>query len=138
MSVRSESLNAAQVIQRYAAGTVLQAGPGIPGWSYNSYGYFWAGPVEIADTVRFIYVGPTVMFFWRLLGAAALVVLFLWLAVLSFGGHGLAPGALRFTFGNVPRVAPLLLVALACGVTLPGRAQAAGADLPAPNARPAR
>jgi len=129
---KPQSLNAAQVIQRYAAGTVLQAGPGIPNWRYNSYGYFWDGPVEITDTVRFIYVGPTVMFFWRLIGAAALVVLFLWLAVLSFGGTGLAPGALRFTFGNAARVAPLLLVA--CGVALPGRAQAAGADLPEPNA----
>ena len=132
---QSESLNAAQVIQRYAAGTVLQAGPGIPNWHYNSYGYFWDGPVEITDTVRFIYVGPTVMFFWRLLGAAALVVLFLWLAALSFGGHGLAPGALRFNFGNASRVAPLLLVALASGVALPGRAQAAGADQAAPNAQ---
>ena len=50
LGVRSESLNAAQVIQRYAAGTVLQAGPGIPAWSYNSYGYFWDGPVEISPT----------------------------------------------------------------------------------------
>ncbi|HET9472313.1 MAG TPA: hypothetical protein VFO82_00370, partial [Steroidobacteraceae bacterium] len=49
----SASLNAAQVIQRYAAGTVLQAGPGIPDWSYNSYAYFWTGPVETVDTVRF-------------------------------------------------------------------------------------
>ena len=51
-------LNSAQVVQRYAAGTVLQAGPGIPAWRYNSYNYFWSGPVESADTVRFIYVGP--------------------------------------------------------------------------------
>src|SRR5688572_8559709 len=83
----SASLNAAQVMQRYAAGTVLQAGPGIPNWHYNSYAYFWTGPVESSDTVRFLYVGPFVMGLWRLLGAATLVILFLWLAALSFGGN---------------------------------------------------
>ena len=79
------ALNSAQVVQRYAAGTVLQAGPGIPAWRYNSYGYYWSGPVESADTVRFIYVGPVVLFFWRLLGVFALAALFAWLALLSYG-----------------------------------------------------
>ena len=37
-------LNSAQVVQRYAAGTVLQAGPGIPAWRYNSYAYSWSRP----------------------------------------------------------------------------------------------
>ena len=81
----SGSLNSLQVVQRYAAGTVLQAGPGIPAWSYNSYNYYWSGPVEAKDTVRFIYVGPVVLFFWRLIGVIALAALFGWLALLSFG-----------------------------------------------------
>ena len=76
-------LNAAQVVQRYAAGTVLQAGPGIPAWHYNSYSYYWSGPVNSEDTVRFIYVGPLVLFFWRLIGVVALAALFAWLAMLS-------------------------------------------------------
>jgi hypothetical protein len=79
-------LNYQQVVQRYAAGTVLQAGPGRPAWSYSSYNYYWSGPVEATDTVRFLYVGPVGMFFWRLLGVIALVALFGYLAALSFGG----------------------------------------------------
>lgn len=79
-------LNSRQVVQRYAAGTVLQAGPGRPAWDYNSYNYFWSGPVEATDTVRFLYVGPVTMFFWRLAGVIALVALFGYLAALSFGG----------------------------------------------------
>lgn len=73
-----------QVVRRHAAGTVLQAGPGTPGWHFASYNYYWTGPVEAADTVRFVYLGPVAMLFWRLIGIAALVVLFLWLAALAF------------------------------------------------------
>jgi hypothetical protein len=48
-------LNSLNVVQRYASGTRLQAGPGIPAWQYNSYDYHWSGPVEPTDTVRFVY-----------------------------------------------------------------------------------
>jgi len=85
-------LNSANVVQRYATGTRLQAGPGIPAWQYNSYRYSWSGPVEAADSVRFIYIGPVAMFLWRLLGVIALAVLFVWLARLSYGGTWKLPG----------------------------------------------
>jgi hypothetical protein len=89
---KRSGLNTAQVVQRYAAGTVLQAGPGIPAWNYNSYNYYWNGPVEAGDTVRFIYVGPVVLFFWRLIGVIALASLFAWLAMLSYGTRLTLPG----------------------------------------------
>ena len=85
-------LNSLQVVQRYASGTRLQAGPGIPAWRYNSYPYRWSGPVETNDTVRFIYIGPVALFIWRILGVGALTLLFLWLARLSYGGTGRSPG----------------------------------------------
>src|SRR5690606_41461427 len=34
------------VLNRYAAGTQLQPGPGVPGWRYNTYAFGWSGPVE--------------------------------------------------------------------------------------------
>jgi hypothetical protein len=114
------SLNSVQAIQRYAAGTVLQAGPGIPAWRYNSYDYFWTGPVETADTVRFIYVGPVVMFFWRLIGAVAVLVLFLWLARLSFGGTWRLPA---LPGGMRSATASALLLAFAFAAATPARAQ---------------
>jgi len=112
-------LNSMQVVQRYAAGTVLQAGPGIPAWQYNSYDYYWSGPVESADTVRFIYVGPVVLFFWRLLGVIALAALFAWLALLSYGKRIPLPG-----FPKAASAATLLLLCMATGVPSPSWASA--------------
>ena len=99
-NLMGKGLNAAQVVQRYAAGTVLQAGPGIPAWHYNSYSYYWSGPVNAEDTVRFIYVGPLVLFFWRLIGVVALAALFAWLAMLSYGKTPRLPGMPRKARGR--------------------------------------
>ncbi|HEU5136073.1 MAG TPA: hypothetical protein VFU13_13065 [Steroidobacteraceae bacterium] len=115
------ALNSAQVVPRYAAGTVLQAGPGIPAWRYNSYNYFWTGPVEAADTVRFIYVGPVVMFLWRIIGALAVSLLFLWLANLSFGGTLRLPVMPR---GMRGAAASALVLLIAFTAVSPASAQA--------------
>jgi hypothetical protein len=117
---KSAGLNAAQVVQRYAPGTVLQAGPGIPAWGYNSYEYYWSGPVESADTVRFIYVGPVVLFFWRILGVIALAALFAWLALLSYGKRLPLPGLPKVTSA----AALLLLLGMSAGAPMPARADA--------------
>ncbi len=90
---RSAGLNAAQQMQRYAPGTVLQAGPGIPAWQYNSYPYHWSGPVEPTQSVRFVYVGPTAMFLWRFVGVLTTVALLLLLAATSYSGGAALPAA---------------------------------------------
>ena len=114
-------LNSQQVVQRYASGTRLQAGPGIPAWNYEAYSYDWTGPVEVTDGVRFIYIGPVMLFFWRVFGVGALAVLFLWLVRLSYGGHWRLPG--------MPRVSSAggVLAVVLCAFLLapsPARAQA--------------
>ncbi len=120
-------LNRAQVVQRYAAGTVLQAGPGIPEWQYNSYQFGWSGPVEATDTVRFVYIGPLTLFFWRLLGVIALAVLFIWLARLSYNWRwpdGTAPVSPDLPRASVASVlAPLLLLTAVLGTPQPSVAQ---------------
>jgi len=102
-------LNSAMVMQRYASGTRLQAGPGIPAWRYNSYSYGWSGPVEATDTVRFLYLGPIALFFWRILGVVGLALLFVWLARLSYGGTWKLPGR----FGSSATAASILFAVLA-------------------------
>lgn len=72
-------LNVQQVVQRYAPGTLVQTGPGLPGWNYNSYPFSWSGPVERDQTVQFIYIGRVLLAIWRIVGVALTAILFLWL-----------------------------------------------------------
>ena len=72
-------LNLQQVVQRYAPGTLVQTGPGLPGWNYNSYPFSWSGPVEPDQTVQFIYIGRVLLALWRIVGVALTAILFLWL-----------------------------------------------------------
>jgi hypothetical protein len=70
----SSSLGASQ--QRYAAGTLVQAGPGVPNWRYAAYSFNWSGPVDAAQTVRFVILPPWLVGLWRALGVVLLVALF--------------------------------------------------------------
>ena len=82
----ASGLNQQQVVQRYAPGTQLQTGPGIPAWNYNSYQYSWSGPVEPGDTARFIFIGPVLLGMWRIMGVVAMG---LWFVALLQKGFGL-------------------------------------------------
>ena len=62
--------------QRYAPGALVQAGPGIPQWRYVRYDYGWTGPVDAAQTVRFVVLSPGLVAVWRLLGVALLIGIF--------------------------------------------------------------
>ena len=62
--------------QRYAPGAMVQAGPGIPQWRYMRYEYGWTGPVDAAQTVRFVVLSPLLVAVWRILGVALLIVIF--------------------------------------------------------------
>jgi len=37
---------------RYAANAIVQAGPGVPSWQWNSYHLSWSGPVDADQTMR--------------------------------------------------------------------------------------
>jgi hypothetical protein len=78
------SVTASRVEQRYATGTLLNAGPGVPNWHYHDYDYSWSGPVDTSQTVQFVYLGRWAMAFWRVIGVALTLALLLLLADTSF------------------------------------------------------
>jgi hypothetical protein len=73
------SLSSAQQLssqQRFAPGTLVQAGPGVPHWRYAEYSFNWSGPVDAAQTVRFVILPPWLVGIWRVLGVVLLAALF--------------------------------------------------------------
>ncbi len=80
------------VTDRYAEGTLLQAGPGVPNWQYNTWQYGWSGPVEATQSVRFVYIGPALLGLWRIVGVLASLLLALLLARTSWGFALKLPG----------------------------------------------
>ena len=61
----------APALQRYAADSLLQNGPGVPGWQYQTYRLQWNGPVEPAQVMRVVVLTPFWVSLWRI---AALVL----------------------------------------------------------------
>ncbi|HWL62349.1 MAG TPA: hypothetical protein VNQ32_06115 [Steroidobacteraceae bacterium] len=102
------------VANRYAAGTLLQAGPGVPNWHFRTYRYGWSGPVEAAQQVRFIWLGPVAMGIWRILGvlATALFALLLARGAFQFALNvpGLPPSLRRSLGGTAAVMAAVLLL----------------------------
>ncbi|HEY6824636.1 MAG TPA: hypothetical protein VI195_09355, partial [Steroidobacteraceae bacterium] len=68
---------AAEQFARYEPGALVQAGPGVPDWSYHVYSFSWSGPVEESATARFLISPPWTTRLWRLVGLllAALFVI---------------------------------------------------------------
>lgn len=117
----SGGLNNAQIVQRYAAGTALQTGPGIPAWRYLQYDYSWSGPVEATDTVRFLVIGPLLRALWRIVGV---LLLALWLVSLVQRAWQIK---LRLPSRRDPTPAVMLLL-LALGALQGGNARAETPD----------
>src|SRR5205807_197935 len=107
-----------EVVARYAPGTLLQAGPGIPAWNYGAHPFGWSGPVESDQTVRFVVLGPVAVAVWRIAGVALLALLFIALARASFGPR---PALGQFLARGSAAAALLLSCVLAAA---PGAARA--------------
>jgi len=75
-SLARDKLGIPEPKQRYAPGAMLQAGPGIPQWRYARYDYGWTGPVDAAQSVRFVVLSPGLVAVWRILGVALLIAIF--------------------------------------------------------------
>ena len=111
----SAGLNAQQVIQRYAPGTLLQTGPGIPDWQYDNYSFSWSGPVEQDQTVQFIYVGRILRALWRVAGVALTAVLFFGLLRPTLPGGWRVTGLARNSRGATAASAFLSLTVALMG-----------------------
>ena len=116
----------ANVSQRYASGTLLQTGPGVPRWNYRDYPYSWSGPVDAAQTVRFIVITPWLLAVWRIAGVLLTIAWLLLLAEAAWrqrSGAGPEGGADNrgadredAQAGKAPGGAPITSAAVGVGV----------------------
>ncbi|VAW45462.1 hypothetical protein MNBD_GAMMA02-615 [hydrothermal vent metagenome] len=67
ITVTGSRMRRSDMLNRYQADAVLQAGKGTPEWQYNSVRLFWDGPVTSDQSYQLILLTPTVRVFWRLL-----------------------------------------------------------------------
>ena len=105
---------------RYAPNAIVQAGPGIPSWRWNSYSLSWSGPVEAEQSMRLIVMPRWLVSLMRVLSVSLLLLFAGFLAAEMFSRKWTLPGGL--TLGS-PRstntgVASWLAVGLLGGLLL--------------------
>ena len=60
---------------RYAPNAIVQAGPGIPSWRWNSYSLSWSGPVDAGQSMRLVVMPRWLVSLMRV-AAVGLLLLF--------------------------------------------------------------
>ncbi len=65
---------------RYAPNAIVQAGPGIPSWRWNTYALTWSGPVDAEQSMRLVVMPRWLVSVMRV---AAVTLLLLFAAVLA-------------------------------------------------------
>jgi hypothetical protein len=119
----------APVLQRYAADSLLQNGPGVPGWEYRSYRLQWSGPVQPSQTMRMIVLTPFWVSLWRLAAVVFVGALLAW-----FGGaidtRLQSPRLARWLPDRGRHAAAAALLAAALLLTVATPVQAIAAEAP--------
>ena len=97
--VFSKSSNARQSFSRYAANAIVQAGPGIPSWGWNSHRLSWSGPVDPDQTMRLVIMPRWLVSALRFLAAGFALLLAGILAAEMFGRRLRLPGGFELVKG---------------------------------------
>ena len=66
---------AGRSFSRYAPNAIVQAGPGIPSWRWNTYQLSWSGPVDAEQSMRLVVMPRWLVSLMRVI-AVALLLLF--------------------------------------------------------------
>jgi len=106
---------ARRAFSRYAPNAIVQAGPGIPSWRWNTYSLQWSGPVDAEQSMRLVIMPRWLVSLARV---AAVILLLLFAGVLAaeiFDRKWKLPGGLTLGGRNV---ASVLAVGLVTGVLI--------------------
>ena len=120
-------LNRSSVVERYAPGTQLQNGPGVPNWNYQTHRLQWSGPVEPSQTMRLVVLTTIWVSLWRIVGIVLVALALYPIVRLGYPSFGV-PRLDRWL-----RIAPTtvaIMLAIALSLTAPPtRAQTPSPEL---------
>ena len=80
---------------RYAPNAIVQAGPGVPSWQWNSYRLFWSGPVDADQDMRLVIMPRWFVTALRFLEVFMLLLFAAVFAAEIMKRHWTLPGGLR-------------------------------------------
>jgi hypothetical protein len=112
VAVTGAVLKAPRRYSRYAPNAVVQAGPGVPSWKWNSYRLTWSGPVDAGQTMRLIVLPRWAVTALRFLEVAMLLLFAAVLAAEVLRRHWRLPGGLNLGTARSPALLGAGLLAL--------------------------
>ncbi|MBT8089032.1 MAG: hypothetical protein KJO01_02365 [Gammaproteobacteria bacterium] len=107
---------------RYAPNAIVQAGPGIPSWQWNTYALGWSGPVDAEQTMRLVVLPRWLVSALRVLEVALLLLFAAVLAAEILNKRWALPGG--FALGRNRAVGVLAVAMLATTMPLSPTAEA--------------
>jgi hypothetical protein len=111
---------------RYAPNAVVQAGPGVPSWQWNSYRLNWSGPVDADQAMRLIILPRWAVTALRFLEVALMLLFAAVLAAEIVGKRWRLPGGL--SLGTARASVLVAAVAVTFGLAANGPAEAQTPD----------
>ncbi len=79
---------------RYAPNAIVQAGPGIPSWRWNTYQLSWSGPVDAEQSMRLVVMPRWLVSLMRVIAVSLLLLFTGLLAAEIFNRKWTLPGGL--------------------------------------------
>ena len=114
---------------RYAPNAVVQAGPGVPSWQWNSYRLTWSGPVDAGQSMRLIVLPRWAVTVLRFFEVAMLLLFAAVLAADIAGKRWRLPGGLSVGTARSPALLGAGLVALMLAASPHAEAQTPDPEL---------
>jgi hypothetical protein len=104
-----------RVFSRYAPNAIVQTGPGIPSWRWNTYSLSWNGPVDADQSMRLVVMPRWSVSLMRIAAVALLLMLAGVLATEVFNRKWTLPGGLQI---GTRHSSHMLLAGLLTGLML--------------------
>jgi hypothetical protein len=130
-ALESVSLDTARktAFARYAPNAIVQAGPGIPSWQWNSYALYWSGPVDAAQPMKLIVLPRWLVSTLRVVEVLLLLLFAAVLAAEIFKKNWRLPGGLRLGSGQTASLMSIAVIALSLSMSPAAKAEIPDANM---------